>query len=153
MRLFKLAVLVVGACALIAASKVPSAQDGYRDGYVDDGKQNYPVKLYGVAIQWDRDCKQGKAAQCLQLGDALQQGLGDLQVDPRGANGYWLLACDRGIASACTKAARFMEAGMENYPPQLARALQAAEKGCNLGDTTSCATAGWRSGWARRWPR
>ena len=141
MRFLKIAALVLGACALVAANKVPSGADGYRDSFLDDGKQNYPVKLYGIAIDWDKACRQGKAAQCVTLADALDAGLGDLQVDPRGANGYRLLACDKGIAAACARAAQFMETGMEYYPPQLPRALQTAEKGCNLGDTTSCATA------------
>lgn len=142
MRFLKIAALMLGAMALVAANKIPSGADGYRDSMVDDGKQNYPVKLYGVAIDWDKGCKQqGKAAQCVTLADALDAGLGDLQVDPRGANGYRLLACDKGIAAACSKAAQFMEVGMEYYPPQLPRALQTAEKGCNLGDTTACATA------------
>jgi len=141
MQLLKMAGLVLAACALMGASKVPSYSDGYRDSFLDDGKQNYPVKLYGIAIDWEKDCRAGKTAQCTKLADALDEGLGDLQVDPRGANGYRLIACDKGLAAACAKAAQFMEAGMEYSPPQLPRALATAEKGCNLGDTTSCATA------------
>lgn len=139
MPLLRMLLLLCASAMLMGASKVPSNRDGYRDGYVDDGKQNYPVKLYGIAIEWERDCRRGKAALCERLADGLYEGLGDLNVDPRGAVGYWLLACNGGIAGACTNAAQMIEAGMTHYPANPTLALATAQKGCTLGDSTSCA--------------
>ncbi|WP_162225066.1 SEL1-like repeat protein [Erythrobacter sp. SG61-1L] len=125
----------------MGASKFPSAYDGYKEAYVFDGKQLYPVTLYGIARNWEADCRSGKAVQCQRLGDALFEGQGDLKVEPRAAMGFWLMACDRGHAPGCSKAAQAIEAGTTNYPANPVLALQTAEKGCLLKDTTSCASA------------
>lgn len=140
MRLLKLAGLALGALALIGASKVPSAYDGYAEDYVFDGKQLYPVSLYGIARDWSKNCRKGKGAECLRLGDALRDGLGDLNIEPRAATGYWLMACDKGAAQGCAKAAQMIEAGMQHYPANPQLAMETAGKGCALGDATSCAT-------------
>ena len=140
MQLVRIFAVVLGAALLMGASKTPSAREGYNQTFVHDGKQNYPVTLYGVARDWELDCLKGKAAQCLKLGDALAEGLGDLNIEPRGAMGYWLLACDKGLGAGCSKAAEAIEAGTTNYPANPALAMQTAEKGCALQDTTSCAT-------------
>ena len=71
-----------------AAQKLPSAQDGYRDSALPNGKQNMPFKLYGVAIKWHLDCLKGKTDQCLRLADAFEKGLGDIRADMRVAVAY-----------------------------------------------------------------
>lgn len=138
MSLLRLFLLLPIALFLTGASKAPSARDGFRDGFVVDGKQNYPFKLYGVAIKWDRDCKGGKADMCMRLGDAFVAGEGDLRIDLRAAIGYYLLACDRGRALGCSTAAAMVREGRAYAPiPELA--YQTAQKGCALRDGDSCA--------------
>ncbi|WP_336980213.1 tetratricopeptide repeat protein [Altererythrobacter fulvus] len=141
MRFLPVFALLLGSLFLMGAGKFPSASDGYKEAYVFDGKQLYPVKLYGIARDWEGDCRKGKAAQCQRLADALFEGQGDLLIEPRAAMGYWLMACDRGHAPGCSKAAQAIEAGAANYPANPLLALQTAEKGCLLKDTTSCASA------------
>ncbi|HMO75381.1 MAG TPA: hypothetical protein PKD99_16425 [Sphingopyxis sp.] len=138
MSLLRLFLLLPIALFLTGASKAPLARDGHRDGFVVDGKQNYPFKLYGVAIKWDRDCKSGKADMCMRLGDAFVAGEGDLRIDLRAAIGYYLLACDKGRALGCSTAAAMVREGRAYAPiPELA--YRTAEKGCALKDGDSCA--------------
>jgi uncharacterized protein len=124
--------------SLTGASKSPSAYDGYAEAYVSDGKQNYPVTLYGVARDWDKACRKGRADQCSRLATALTVGEGDLVPDLRAAIGYHLLACGKGAATGCVSAAELVREGRA-YPPIPALAYQTAQRGCALKDNDSCA--------------
>lgn len=141
MDLRKILFLAFGAVLLVAAGKVPSARDGGQYGAVSDGRQNYPVQLYGVARDWSKQCTRGKAEQCMRLGDAFAVGLGDLKQDGRAAIGYWLKACDLGAGEGCRKAAGTIEAGTTGYAPFPQLAFSTGNKGCALGNHASCAIA------------
>ncbi len=135
LRLLLLPFVVI---VLTASSKSPSAYDGYADAYVSDGKQNYPVTLYGVARDWDKACRKGRADQCTRLAEALMAGEGDLSTDLRAAIGYHLLACNAGAATGCVSAAELVREGRAYAPiPELA--YQTAQRGCTLKDSDSCA--------------
>jgi TPR repeat protein len=127
---------------LVAASKVPLASEGSGNGVVYNGHQNMPVQLYGVAIGWDRDCAKGRTAQCLQLGDAFESGLGDLRPDVRVALGYYTRACDQKSGPGCARAAGIVREGRANFSdPALAYRL--ADSGCTaLNDPSACAALG-----------
>ena len=125
---------------LSMAAKLPSAYDGYKEAYVDDGRQRYPVKLYGVAIKWDKSCRKGKTKECLKLAQALEDGLGDLKRDMRSATGYWIISCNRGSASACARSATILREGLGGFTKP-ARASEFAAKGCQLSkDGDACAS-------------
>ena len=123
-----------------AGDKPPTLYDNIRDGFVSDGRQNYPFVLRGVAIEWDKSCKSGKAADCLKLGKAFEGGFGALAADQRAAVGYYMLACKRGAGEGCTRAAEMLREGTPGYTlPDLAR--QQVEIGCNqLKHQPSCAS-------------
>ena len=108
-KLLRLLALFGCAFTLTAASKVPSAVDGHRDGYVDyGGPAMYPFDLYGVAIDWDKACFKGNANACVQLANALESGLGDLETVPRAAMGYFKMACEKGHGPSCAKASQLL---------------------------------------------
>lgn len=129
-----------------SAQKLPSAYDDVRDGYVYNGKQNMPFKLYGVAIGWDKDCNKGNAAQCVRLAQAFESGLGDLEADMRVAVGYWMEGCKKGSGPACARAATLLRDGTAGFTNEEV-AQQMATRGCNvLKNQTAC--AGMASGLA-----
>ena len=126
-------------CAPAAAEKLPSAHDGVRDGFLHNGKQNMPFKLYGVAIQWHSDCLKGKSAQCLRLAAAFEKGAGHIEPDMRVAIAYLLRSCELGIGSACARSAAILREGSAGFTnAELARAQ--ADRGCTaLKDQSACA--------------
>lgn len=139
LMLFVRALLVcLSAVLLTAAGKVPLKNDGSAETYLSDGKQNYPVRLYGIALDWNKACRGGRVDQCMRLGDAMVVGEGDLIPDMRAAIGFYLIACDKGRALGCTTATELVREGRA-YPPIPALAYQTAKKGCALGDGDSCA--------------
>ncbi len=122
------------------AAKLPSAYDGFKEVYVDDGRQRYPVKLYGVAIKWDKSCRKGKTKDCLRLAQALEDGLGDLKRDMRSATGYWIVSCNQGSAAACARSATILREGLGGFAKP-ARASEFAAKGCQQSkDGAACAS-------------
>lgn len=125
---------------LCIAAKLPSAHDGFKEVHVDDGRQRYPVKLYGVAIKWDKSCRKGKTTDCLKLARALEDGLGDLKRDMRSATGYWIISCNRGSAKACARSATILREGLGGFTkPE--RASTFAAKGCQESkDGAACAS-------------
>lgn len=137
MSMLRVFALFLTALILTAASKTPSARDGYADSFLSDGKQNYPVKLYGIARDWNKACRSGKADQCLRLADAFVVGEGDLDADLRAAIGFYLLACDQGAARGCSTASAMAREG-QAYPPIPALSYNSAVKGCALNDPDSC---------------
>jgi TPR repeat protein len=142
MRL-RLAMLVLATAALwsapAAAQKLPSSADGYRHGAMYNGKQNMPYVLYGVAIKWHQACVKGKAAECLRLADAYEQGLGELQADMRVTIAYLLKACELGSGPGCGRAAAVLRDGSASFV-NAELAQQMAERGCNaLKHQPSCA--------------
>jgi len=141
MQFWKTAALTAIAVLGIAANDIPDAREGGRDSVVHDGKQNYPVRLYGIARDWSSDCVRGRARDCERLGDAFLSGLGDLEQDLRAAMGYWLLACNAGSGDACVKAANAIEAGTTHYPANPRLAFETASKGCDADHDASCAIA------------
>lgn len=121
-----------------SAQKLPSAYDGRRDGYVYNGKQNMPFQLYGVAVQWDKDCNKGNAAKCVQLAQAFETGLGDLVADMRVAVGYWMEGCKKGSGPACARAAALLRDGSPGFTNEEV-AQQMATRGCQvLKNQTAC---------------
>ncbi len=130
LRLFALLLLFPSAPnPALAKSKMPSAYDGHLETYVSDGRQLYPAHLYGVAIDWNKACNKGDAAQCLKLAGAFESGLGDIEADPRAAVGYYMQACKAGSGEGCATAARMLREGTPGYTlPALAQ--QQAERGC-----------------------
>ncbi len=132
------AVLLMAAPCL-AASKLPSAADGYKNSVVDNGHQNMPFTNYGVAIKWEDACRQGKTAMCVQLAEAFASGLGDLHADARVALGFYNLACKQGDGASCAKAAAIALDGSASFTdPDVARGY--AERGCNqLKNQDACA--------------
>lgn len=135
----RLCLLIILPLIATAASKVPSANDGRRDGYVSyGGPAMYPFQLYGVSVDWDRDCFKGKAAACRQLAEALETGLGDLDVVPRAAMGYYKMACEKGHGPSCAKASQMLSSGSTGFT-NATLAGQLAARGCDqLKDTASC---------------
>lgn len=138
-KISRLILMCLGFCLLTGASKVPSAYDGYRDGFVDTGHQNMPFILYGVAIKWNEACRKGKVSECVTLAEAFEVGLGDLRPEMRVALGYWRIACTGGNGYACARAAEIILSGEALYKnPTLAR--QTAERGCTaLKNQRACA--------------
>ena len=138
-RIARIAALLLLPVLLVAASKVPSANDGRKDGYVSyGGPAMYPFQLYGVAVDWDRDCFKGKAAACRQLAEALEIGLGDLDAVPRAAMGYYKMACEKGHGPSCAKASQMLSSGSTGFT-NAALAGQLAARGCDqLKDQASC---------------
>lgn len=125
---------------LCMGAKLPSAYDGFKEVHVDDGRQRYPVKLYGVAIKWDKSCRKGKIPDCLKLAQALEDGLGDLKQDMRSATGYWIISCNRGSAKACARSATILREGLGGFTKP-ARASEFAAKGCQQSkDGAACAS-------------
>lgn len=132
-------VLLLAALLLTGASKVPSAYEGRRETYVNEGKQLYPVNLYGIARDWDLACNKGKAAMCLRLAEAFMVGEGDLNADPRITIGYFILACEKGSGRGCAEAAAMARDGSA-YPPVPTISHRYAQRGCEiLKDQRSCA--------------
>jgi TPR repeat protein len=121
------------------AEKLPSAYDGVRDGFLPNGKQNMPFKLYGVAIQWHLDCLKGKTAQCLRLAAAFEKGAGDIRPDMRVAIAYFLKSCELGLGGACARASTILRDGSAGFTNEaLARAQ--GDRGCTvLKDQSACA--------------
>ncbi|MFC7047943.1 tetratricopeptide repeat protein [Emcibacter nanhaiensis] len=124
---------------LLAAEKIPLGHEGRRHSAVYNGHQNMPVVLYGVAIDWNKDCLKGKADKCLRLARGFEIGQGDLKLEVRAALGYYLRACEKGAAAGCNRAAEIIRAGEAGFTDNdLAR--KTAERGCSeLGDQASCA--------------
>lgn len=137
-----LALLVVLASAApLQAEKLPLARDGARDSAIYNGQQNMPVRLYGVAQKWARDCTRGKAGDCVRLADAFSTGLGDLKGSTRIAAGYYLAACEHGAAQACATYAGLAFGG--SLPlPKPEPALKSARSGCAMGSRDACAWLG-----------
>ncbi|MCW3849212.1 hypothetical protein OF829_18395 [Sphingomonas sp. LB-2] len=122
-----------------SAQKLPSAYQGSRDQFFWNGKQNMPFKLYGIAIEWDKDCTKGKADQCIRLAKAFETGLGDLEADMRVAVGYYMRACEKGSGPGCATAAKILRDGSAGFTNP-AEAQKMAERGCNvLKDQNACA--------------
>ena len=131
--------LLAGAWLPALADELPSARDGLRHSAVFNGKQNMPVKLVGVAAEWELACLRGDAEQCLRLARAFETGLGDLRADPRVALGYHLKACDKGSGEACALAAKALRDGSAGFTDP-ALALARATRGCeSLGNADACA--------------
>ncbi len=158
MRLAQIAArgLALAAAVLtLSASKLPSAQDGYRDGAISNGHQNMPVHLVGVSGDWDRACFKGDSAQCLRLADAFETGLGDLRAEPRVALGYYLKACDQGAGPGCFRAAAMIREGEAAFTDP-ALAFKTAERGCtqlkNQGACSALGVAYWRGAGAPKDP-
>lgn len=137
MTISRFLALMLAALLLTGASKTPSARDGYADSFLSDGKQNYPVKLYGVARDWNKACRSGKADLCLRLADAFVIGEGDLDADLRAAIGFYLMACDKGAALGCSTASAMAREG-QAYTPIPTLSYETAAKGCALNDGDSC---------------
>ena len=132
-----MAALFAGATA--SAQQLPSAYKGSRDQFFWNGKQNMPFKLYGVAIEWDKDCSKGKADQCIRLAKAFESGLGDLEADMRVAVGYYMRACEKGSGPGCATAATILRDGSAGFTNP-AEAQKMAERGCNvLKNQNACA--------------
>lgn len=133
-----LACQIMAVQGALAADKAPSAYDGSRDSAIDNGHQNMPFVLYGVAIKWDAACRGGDTAQCLHLGEAFRNGEGDLKPDLRVTLGYAKLACAQGNGDGCARAAAIILDGTANFSdPNLA--LTTARRGCDLKNSTACA--------------
>lgn len=132
-----LGMLFTGTAA--SAQQLPSAYKGSRDQFFWNGKQNMPFKLYGVAIDWDKDCTRGKAEQCIRLAKAFETGLGDLEADMRVAVGYYMRACEKGSGAGCAMAATILRDGSAGFTNS-AEAQKMAERGCNvLKNQQACA--------------
>ena len=135
-----LGLALLGLQAAPAAAKPPTPYDQSRDGYVYDGRQNYPFRLLGITIEWDKSCGKGQSEACLNLAKAFESGFGALQADQRASLGYYMQACKRGAGEGCTRAAAMLRDGTAGYTvPDLAR--QQAEWGCTqLKHRPSCAS-------------
>jgi len=136
-------ILAAQSPALAKDRDVPRAEEGYADAALSDGKQNYPVQLYGVSRDWDAQCRKGNAIQCIRLAKAFEEGLGALVKDSRAALGYYLMACTKGSANGCsTSAAMLFDGDVRHRNDKLA--LEKAQLGCeNLNDQRSCAIMGY----------
>jgi TPR repeat protein len=133
MRLASLCIrigLALACLAAVAAQKLPSAYDDRRDSFMDNGHQNMPFVLYGVAIQWDKACRSGDTGECMHLGEAFDSGLGDLDADARVSLAYYRLACQRGNGEGCRRAATIVLDGSANFTDANA-ALDYARRGCD----------------------
>ncbi len=135
-----LAVLAVtGGNYAAAASELPSARDGYQNSAIYNGNQNMPVTLYGVAMTWEKNCLKGRADQCMRLGQALEEGEGDLKAEIRAALGFYLKACEKGNGTGCMRAASMIREGSANFTNAVL-AQETAERGCKvLKDQDACA--------------
>ncbi|PHR20498.1 MAG: hypothetical protein COA41_04865 [Sphingopyxis sp.] len=122
---------------------VPRAEEGYANSALSDGKQNYPIELYGVSRDWDAQCRKGSAAQCIRLAEAFEEGLGALARDKRAALGYYLMACEKGSASGCsTSASMLFDGDVGHRNDKLA--AKNAQYGCeSLNDQRNCAILGY----------
>lgn len=123
------------------AEKLPLARDGASDSAIYNGQQNMPVRLYGVARKWARDCARGRAGSCEQLADAFATGLGDLKANTRIAGGYYLSACEKGAARACATYAGLALGGSLPLPDP-GPAVTSAQRGCRAGSQDACAWLG-----------
>jgi len=113
-----------------AGERPPTPYDSSRDGFVSDGRQNYPFLLRGVMIEWDKSCFKGKADACLKLAKAFEAGFGAIAADQRAAVGYHMEACKRGAGPGCVRAAEMLREGVPGYKlPELAQ--QQVDRGCN----------------------
>ncbi|MDB5469588.1 MAG: hypothetical protein JWR84_1148 [Caulobacter sp.] len=136
-----LAVAMLIAGPVVAASKQPSAYDGVRDGFLYNGKQNMPFKLHGVANAWHLACLQGKVPMCVKMAQVFETGAGDMAGDMRVAIAYWLKACELGSGPACARAAAILRDGSASFTNETL-AQQTAERGCNvLKDPSACAAS------------
>ena len=137
-RLLPLLAAPFMALMLVAAAKVPLARDGVRDSAVFNGKQNMPVKLFGIARDWSNACVGGKPASCIQLAEAFETGLGDITPNMRIAVGYYLEGCKKGSGRACAEAATIIREGSAAYI-DLPLSHETARRGCEeLRDHNAC---------------
>jgi TPR repeat protein len=137
-------IAVVAYNPLLAKDRdVPRAEEGYANGQISDGKQNYPLELYGVSRDWDAQCRKGKADQCIRLAEAFEEGLGALKKDRRAALGYYLVACNKGSPDGCSTSASMLFDGDVGYRNDKL-AFEKAQLGCeSLSDQRSCAVMGY----------
>ncbi|MEM1132550.1 MAG: hypothetical protein AAGH53_06420 [Pseudomonadota bacterium] len=143
-RFLKTAITIcvtLGLATAAQAEKVPLARDGVMNSAVYNGQQNMPVKVYGVARKWERNCTKGKAEECVRLGDAFSTGLGDLKQSTRVAAGYYLKGCDKGASESCASYAGLALGGSLPLPKPDA-AVSSATRGCQLGSQSACAWQG-----------
>lgn len=134
--------LSVSVSSLLAASKTPSARDGMKHSAIFNGKQNMPVKHYGIARKWEQRCYKGKTADCLTLARAFETGAGDLKADSRIAIGYYRLACEKGSGSGCATVAMMARGGLAGFT-NVKFATDNAARGCEqLNSQASCAWLG-----------
>ncbi|MBI1408104.1 MAG: hypothetical protein GC145_18480 [Caulobacter sp.] len=143
MRARVLVLMCLALCGLAAAadarpSKLPSAYDGYAERSLYNGKQNMPYGLYGVAQDWDKACRKGKASECLRLADAFESGAGDLRPDMRVSIAFLIKACEVGSGVGCARASAVLRSGKAGFT-NLELAGQLAERGCTvLKDQSAC---------------
>ncbi|MEO1045929.1 MAG: hypothetical protein AAFX04_10855 [Pseudomonadota bacterium] len=134
-------IIALGFATSAQAEKLPRARDGVMNSAVYNGQQNMPVKVYGVARKWERNCIKGKASQCIRLADAFATGLGDLEQSTRVAAGYYLKACNKGASKACAIYAGLALGGSLPLPKPDA-AVSSATRGCQSGSQAACAWEG-----------
>ncbi len=122
-----------------ATQKLPSTYDDHRDSAIYNGHQNMPFTNLGIGIKWELACRQGNTAMCVKMAQAFEDGLGDLQADPRVALGFYKMACDQGDGASCARAARIALDGSANFSDaDVARDF--ATRGCNaLKNQDACA--------------
>jgi TPR repeat protein len=121
---------IFGSSLAQAKDKPPTGYDPYRETYVVDGRQNYPILLRGVMIDWEKACWKGKAESCLKLAKALETGFGVIGADQRAAVGFHMEACKKGSGAGCVRAAEMLREGVPGYKlPEMAQ--QQVERGCN----------------------
>lgn len=138
-RFAVLSVILLAATPCLAASKLPSGADGYRQSAVYNGHQNMPYTIYGIAIKWDLACRKGETVMCIKVAEAYAGGMGDINPDPRVALGFYNLACTQGDGASCAKAAGIALDGSANFTDaEVAKGF--AERGCNqLKNQDACA--------------
>ncbi|ESQ89920.1 hypothetical protein ABAC460_11515 [Asticcacaulis sp. AC460] len=133
------AAVLMAALSCVAANKLPSYADGYRESTIYTGQQNMPFKNYGIAIKWEQACHKGDTAMCIKMAEAAAEGLGDLEASNKTALGFYKTACEQGSGLACARAARIaLDGSALRVDPELAKTF--AERGCNaLKHQDSCA--------------
>ena len=100
-----------------------------------------PPDEEGVCAYAARGCAGGAVAGCALEGHCLVEGIGGLADVGAGVD-LLLVACQKGVAEACTEAITVLREGRPGFPADPERVKGLLEEGCKAGVGEACRELG-----------